>query len=61
MTTLRIMARPHQIAVRLTDEQRARWEERSSEDKRTLADWIRIVVDEHCDELDKRDAESKEK
>lgn len=30
-------------------------------DKRTLADWIRIVVDEHCDELDKREADSKEK
>ena len=48
-----------QIAVRITDSQRERWEERAAESKRTLADWIRIVVDEHCDELDRKESEKK--
>lgn len=52
------MSRTHQITVRITDAQRDRWEERAKADKRTLADWIRIVVDEHCDELDRKEAES---
>ncbi len=50
-----------QVHIRLSADQRARWEQRAAEDKRTLADWVRIQVDEACDRMDEQDAQKKKK
>ena len=47
-----------QISVRITEDQRERWEQHAAEDHRTLADWVRLNIEKLCDQLE---AEKKNK
>lgn len=42
-----------QITIRITSEQRERWEQHASADHRSLADWVRLQVEKVCDQLEK--------
>lgn len=38
-----------QIGIRVTSEQRQRWEQAAKLDRRTLTDWIRVQLDDASD------------
>ncbi len=38
-----------QIGIRVTSEQRQRWEQAAELDRRTLTDWIRLQLDDASD------------
>jgi hypothetical protein len=52
-------ARSEDIHFRCTAEQRTKWEQAASIDKRTLTDWIRIHLDEIADAAVKKSAKKK--
>lgn len=41
-----------QISVRVTSEQRDRWEYFAQKDHRSLADWVRLQVEAACERLE---------
>ena len=43
------VAREKSVLVRLTVDQHARWTAAATADKRTLADWVRVVIDEQLE------------
>jgi len=43
------MAKEERTEIRMTSEQRKRWEQAAKADRRTLTDWIRIQLDDAAD------------
>jgi uncharacterized protein (DUF1778 family) len=42
---------PYRLNVRCTTEDRDRWAAAAEQERRTLSDWIRIVLDDRADQM----------